>query len=118
MSNTSREYTVEEMQKQFIEAIYSDIEYWKNLEKYHSFEEPPTLDEKMEGLAHSILTLIDGFSMHGSGYALIPISTQEDIDYNIENGTNYRPQYEPDGVADLGGELRYLFKEYKPQSKE
>lgn len=97
----SREFTEEEMREQFLIGIHNRIEYWNN-------QRSDTLD-KLEGLAFSILSMIDGCSMDSPGYSLIPFSDEVDIEYLRRNGENYYPVDSPD----LGGCLHELFYNYK-----
>lgn len=97
----SRELTEEEMREQFLIGIHDRVEYWNN-------QKSDTLD-KLEGLAFSILSMIDGCSMDLPGYNLSPISDEETIEYLKRNGENYYPVNSPD----IGGYLHELFYNYK-----
>lgn len=94
----SREYTEEEMQREFVEHIHALIDYWENEDR------APTTKEKLEGLAFSILTAIDGEAMAVPGYKLIPITSEEDKQYYISQGENYYPE-----DTDIAGSLHEIF---------
>lgn len=55
----SREYTTDEVRDLFLQRIWAYIEYWDNLPH-------KTTTERLEGLAFSILAMLDG-----SGVAVI-----------------------------------------------
>lgn len=77
----SREYTVEEMQEMFIKKIWEYIHYWQG-------DKILNPAEKLEGLAFSILNLIDG-SYSLPSFLLIPVPHQEDKKESIDNEENY-----------------------------
>lgn len=97
----SREKTLEEMQKEFLSHVWTMIDWWDKETRVSSPR------EKLEGLAHSILTAIDGESAAVPGYKLIPMMAEEDKKYYIAHSENYYPE----GV-DIAGSLNdMLFNE-------
>lgn len=100
----SREKTAVEVQQGFLEHIWDLIEYW---EKENRAE---TSRDKLEGLAHSILAMLDGCSMGLPGFAVIPNPHPDDKRYYIENEEDWYP----DNV-DIGGDLASLLFVYKKQ---
>ena len=98
----SREYTLEEMQEQFIGHIHALIDYWENESR------ASTTKEKLEGLAFSILTAIDGESLAVPGYQLIPVTSEENKEYYISQGENYYPE-----DTDIAGYLHEKFYQFK-----
>ena len=98
----SREYTEEEIRKKFIKAIWSNINYWKNESR------APSLEEKMEGLAFSILVLLDGGSAMMPKFIVAPDPHPDDKQYYIENGENYFPEN-----CDISGGLHEILNKYK-----
>lgn len=94
----SREKTKQEMQEEFLLYIHELIEYWKNEER------TPTVEGKLEGLAFSILTAIDGNALALPGYKLAPIMVDGDKEYFISKDENYYPE-----DFDIAGNLHELF---------
>lgn len=81
---TSRAYTEEEVRMEFLNYIAGMAYYWA--------KQPGLTDlEKCNGLAFSVLTLIDGGTFMPS-FDLIPCPHEEDKDFHIEEGENW---YEP-----------------------
>lgn len=97
--------TVDEIRDEFIAAIQQYIDYW---EKEPSVKTPR---ERLEGLAHSILVLLDGCSSDLPGFAIVPDAAPGDREYYQEIGENYYPCSEdPDWLKfDIGGGLHELF---------
>lgn len=98
----SRKYTEEEIREIFIKQVWSNIQYWKNEKR------APTLDEKLEGLAFSMLVMLDGGNASMPKFVVAPNPHPDDKDYHIENGENYFPE-----DCDISGGLHDLFQKYK-----
>lgn len=98
----SREKTITEVQQDLIDHIWDLIEYWEKESR------AKTPRDKLEGLAHSILSTLDGCSMNLPRFAIIPNPHPDDKQYYIENGEDWYP----DNV-DIGGELASLLFVYK-----
>lgn len=84
MSDPPREYTRKEMQDKYLQQIRAMIAYWK------TEKNAPTLKEKMEGLAFSILVMLDGKSVL-PGCEVKPYPHPDDKRYQITSGENYYP---------------------------
>ena len=95
----SRPYTREEVQEKFLEHIRDLIDYWEEEAR------AKTSREKLEGLAFSILTALDGCAAALPGFEVKAIGTEEDIEYFEEIDENYYPI---DG-EDIAGNLHELF---------
>jgi hypothetical protein len=93
----SREYTKEEVTYMFMEQVKTSINHWAEFDGNKK--------DSLEGLAHSMLSIIDGCTLL-PGFALIPQPHQEDKECLEEEGRNYFRQFEGDDM-DIGGELRY-----------
>lgn len=87
----SRAYTPEEVRKQFLDAVRGYVSYWDKLEGEHS------VTDRLNGLAFSILNIIDGTSMSLPAFDLIPHPHEDDKEYHISQGENY---YEPVVIND------------------
>jgi len=79
----SRAYTPEEVRTQVIDNIKSLVNYWEG--------QANTSHEKLDGLAFSILSMIDG-NGELPAFDLIPSPHPTDKPCHIEEGNNY---YEP-----------------------
>ena len=81
----SRAYTKKEIQEQFLESIRNLVDYWEMESR------AKTSREKLEGLAFSVLTLLDGEHGDMPAFEVKAIGTEEDIKYFKENDENYYP---------------------------
>ena len=103
----SRPYTVEEVQHKFISHVHNTVEYWLNNSRAE------TAKEKLEGLAFSVLSAIDGSAAALPSFALIPAPHPDDMSYHAENGDNYYPPFRGN-INDISGSLHELYsKLYK-----
>jgi len=80
------------------------INYWEG-----DANDAETLRGRLEGLATSILSAIDGYSNTPlPSYALIPIPHPDDKLRDISHNLNYYPRAQiQDGQCDIAGELRH-----------
>ena len=78
---TPRAYTPEELRNNVLNHVRLMVEYWATL---------PGLDERSrcDGVAFSILTMIDG-SADQPPMALVALSSDEDKKYSVEKGENW-----------------------------
>jgi len=84
-------YTLDEMRKMYLDMIRAYIDYW-------AIEPKKTCREKLEGLAFSILLIIDGESALPA-FSLTPIPHPGDRQYCIDNGERWWPS----GIDIAGG---------------
>jgi len=98
-----REYTEEEVRNQFLSHIRVMTHYWENNVGQK------TTKERLEGLAFSILVLIDGGTNLPS-FVLAPRPHEDDKQYNIENEGNYYPENHKNNInCDISGCLHEMF---------
>lgn len=76
----SREFTKEEVVEMFLERIRNSVNFWSNTNDSEI--------EKLNGLAFSILNIIDGTSGLPA-FDLKPHPHEDDKQYCIEEGENY-----------------------------
>jgi hypothetical protein len=81
---TPRAYTTEEVRELFLEAVGALINYWKN-----NRDDP--INDPVTGVAHSILTLIDGRYADLPAFKLIPDPHPQDQSYHEKQGENWFP---------------------------
>lgn len=77
----SRAFTPEELRSNVLDHIRLMVEYWATL---------PSLDihSRCDGVAFSILTMIDG-SADQPPMALVALSSDEDKQYSVQKGENW-----------------------------
>lgn len=103
----SREYTEEEIRNKFLDYVWNLVEYWKKVDG-------KDWGERMEGLAFSILSTIDGSSISLPSFILAPDPHPDDKEYHIKKGENYYPEnYELDVKCNINGGLHELFHSRK-----
>lgn len=95
----SRAYTEEEIREDFLEHIRGLVDYWENESR------AKTSKEKLDGLAFSILSMLDGCSGDMPAFEVKAIGTEEDIEYFKSLDENYYPL---EG-EDISGYLHELF---------
>ena len=102
----SKELNRNEAQKEFLRHVRVMIDYWEN-----NIQDMPS-QKKLEGLAFSILTALDGCALDLPGYAVIPICSKKDIKSYIAEGQDYYEEFTNEkGCCDIAGDLHEnLFK--------
>ncbi len=104
----SKEYTEEEVREKFLKNVWNILNYWKNESR------APSLEEKMEGFAFSMLVLLDGENGNSPGFIVAPMAHESDKDYSISLGEDYYPQNHASNVkCDIAGCLHEEFSKYK-----
>lgn len=89
-----RAYTPEEVRQHFLDHICRMISYW-NGEDGSNVPKDYSSRERLEGLAHSILVMIDGRSGNMPAFDISPSPHPDDKEYLKKNGENW---YEPGEV--------------------
>ncbi len=103
----SKEKTEDEIRTEFLNYIRGLVTYWDKVDERSS-------KEKLEGLAFSILAMLDGVSGGICGFVVAPATHKDDKQYHIDNGEDYYPQnHENDVKCDISGVLHDLFHEKK-----
>jgi hypothetical protein len=82
----SREYMQKEIQTLFLDHIRSNVNYWNRQTDRDSLG-------KLNGLAFSILAMLDGCSCGIPAFEIIPVSHPKDKDFQIASGENYFPEF-------------------------
>lgn len=82
----SKEYTKEEILNNFIRAIWDRIDYWE------SEIRTETSRDKLEGLAFSILSILDGCAMDLPAFIIAPDPHPDDKGFCQEQGENWYPE--------------------------
>ena len=103
----SRAYTTEEVRDQFMEHVRRLAAYWANLPDIDSATgRPLTVRGRCEGVAFSILNVIDGTSMALPSFDLVAKPHEDDKEFHIENEENW---IEPDTVINGDCLLHEMF---------
>lgn len=99
-------YSKEECVNQYVKAVWDDVNYWQRL--YAVDQRDPI--ECMSGLAFSILSMLDGSRVDIPGVHMIPMSTDDDVEYLQHNGRRYyNPVLSNRFEGDVGGYLHELW---------
>jgi hypothetical protein len=109
-----RQYTVDEVREIFIRQIWTELEWWEKESR------APSLREKLEGLAFSMLVTLDGESAC-PGFHVVPCVAPEDKDYYISQGENWYPELPKEEAAkmcDIGGSLHEVFHSLNPNGNK
>lgn len=77
----SREYTAEEAREHLLDSVRSIVDYW-------TVAPNQTDRERCEGVAFSILTLLDGCS-DAPAFDLSVSPHPDDKQFHVDNGENY-----------------------------
>ena len=110
-----RELTEDEVQENFLNAIRSLIQYWSSLRRYHRNGEDD-IGWRVEGMAFSILSILDGESVDLPGFIIAPDPHPDDKEDDRESGENWYP--ENDKIlskvkANISGSLHGLLRPYE-----
>lgn len=108
-----REYTREEVRNQVLDHVWHVIEYWLKEERQ------PEARQKLEGLAHSILTMLDGGTAL-PGFIVAPAGHEENEEFHRSHHEDWFP-YNGDKAqeavkCDIGGSLHELFYTRRPKA--
>jgi len=108
MCEKPREYTENEVTERFLEHIWDYVRYWNGLDIDRS--------DKLEGLAFSILTAIDGGSLGLPSFILAPSPHPDDKEFHQQNGERWFPEnHNVNITCDIAGGLHELFLKYRPK---
>lgn len=99
-----RAYTKDEMRALFLKRLWSNVQYWEKESR------AVTARDKLSGLVHSILALMDGSTCDMCGFELYPHVSPSDRSYHIQNGENYFLT-----SIEIGGSLAAEFHRHDPQ---
>lgn len=105
-----RVYTVEEMRARFLEQVWVYIDYWAKQEGH---------DKRgaLEGLAFSMLVILDGESATLPGFMVLPAIGMGDPVYSGPDG-NYFPAVMTNEILselDIAGALHDTFFQFQPK---
>jgi hypothetical protein len=95
----SRAWTQKEVQEKFLTHCWKLVNYWAEDNR------TPDPREKLQGLMHSFLTLLDGLCDHLPAFEVIPSPHPDDKRFHIEHGDGryYKPFKLPKGMIAVHG---------------
>lgn len=85
MNKQATAYTKEEIREHFLNHIHNLVDYWLKESRI------PDTKKKLEGLAFSILTAIDGCAVGLPAFLLIPSPHPDDKKYHKARGEKWYP---------------------------
>lgn len=104
-----RAYTAEEMRTQFLEQVWAYVEYWSKIEGHDK-------RQAVEGVAFSILVILDGESAMLPGFMVLPAVGADEV-YTGPDG-NYFPAIVRNDLIDqldIAGSLHDRFFSLQPK---
>lgn len=105
----SKEYTEEEVLEEVRAHIRTMINYWATVQLDRPSKD--TLEYRLEGLSHSLMSMFDGCAADLPGFIVAPRPHEDDKQYHIDNNENYYPENHESNInCDIGGSLRYFRK--------
>ena len=103
-----REFMMEEVREQFLETVRSYISYWNTLPN-------KTIQERLEGLAFSILVILDGDTSSLPNFIVAPNPHPDDKKYFQNNKENWFPENCIPAInCNISGCLHEIFYKVKP----
>ena len=104
------ELTEAEVRERLLRKIWAIIDYWDKETRVS------TTREKLEGLAFSILSTLDGSDITLPAFIVAPDPHPDDREYRQQHGDDWFPEnHTADIKCDLSGSLHELFRKYGPQ---
>lgn len=79
----SRAYTKAEMRDLFVGEVLARARYWATVKRSDA--------DKLLGLAHSVLVVLDGMASGMPAFEVIPVPHESDEAYHRSNGSNWWP---------------------------
>jgi hypothetical protein len=86
-----RAYTETEVREQFLEQVRTLVRYWAGEHPLSNVPEDYTAFQRCDGVAFSILSLIDGGNLSLPAFKLVTMPHEQDADYHREGGENWYP---------------------------
>lgn len=102
-----RPFTEAEVRAKFLRYIHGLVDYW------YKEDRRPDPREKLEGLAFSILVMLDGEAAALPGFTVVPRPHPDDTEYQKERGENWFPPLRLNEPCDIAGSLHDEFHKHK-----
>jgi len=95
----ARERTTDEIKEDLLEYIVALINEWTTFPNR-------TIEERLTGLAYSILSTLDGESLSFPKFIVAPDPNREDKQYHINRNKDYYPEnFDSNVKCDISGSL-------------
>lgn len=108
-----REYTRDEVREMFIRRVHHLVEEWAVTESVYG---PYSIKDRLEGLAFSIFSTLDGSTLEFPAFAVIPDPYPEDKAFHQGEGRNWFPEFKTPCASDIGRGLHEDFVSYKKKA--
>lgn len=95
-----RALTEQEVRELFLIQVRTMVRYWAGEHPLSNVPENYTAIERCDGVAFSILAIIDGCDLNLPAFSLTPLPAESDADYYRAHGENWYPD-----DIDIGGAL-------------
>ena len=106
----SREYTTEEVREKFLKHVINLTTCWNGVKER-------TCLEKLEGLAFSMLVLLDG-GTELPGFIVAPAPHEDDKEYLKKQNENWFPENNKPSInCNIAGYLHELFPDLNREEK-
>ena len=100
---TSRQLTEKEVRGRLLKEIHRIVDYWDKVENRSTYE-------KLNGLAFSILSMLDGGYVDLPSFIVAPRPHESDKNFHKDNGENWFPENLNSKIeCDLGGTLHEYY---------
>lgn len=106
-----RAYTEAEVREQFLIQVRTLVRYWAGEHTLSNVPKTYNAFQRCDGVAFSILALIDGADLDLPAFSLMPLPHEDDAEYRRSRGENWYP-----GDVDISGALHDGLS--RPQSAE
>ena len=105
-----RQYTEDEVRKNFLDAVKTDVAYWNKVPPNKEYTKEYTCLDRLNGLAFSIMALLDGCA-DLPPFIVSPNTNTDHNKFLKKLGENWYPNNENARVkCDIGGDLHEYFK--------
>jgi hypothetical protein len=92
----SREWTGDEIREKFLGHLSNMVDYWADLTSDGKAGSPKTIRDRLNGLAFSFLSMLDGCVMDMPAIELVPTPHSEDKHHHQDHGNNWWPEPPPE----------------------
>lgn len=99
LGHQPRELTVEEARTRFLDHVWAMVDYWEKESR------TPSLRKKMEGLAFSMLVMLDGNSGDLPSFIVAPRGTKDDQKFLKSIGEDWWPYVPKDVEKKITGDI-------------
>jgi len=103
----SRALTEEEVRNRFLDAVASNIHYWRNID-FREVTDEDEMTRRISGAIFSTLVILDGEHGFMPGFKVIPDPHPDDKQYHIDNDENWYPE-----DVDIAGDLHHSLHKHE-----